>query len=263
MVTYRAVVEYDGTDRCGFQFQGEVPTVAGALEAALSSLFQEAIAVTSAGRTDAGVHATGQVISFRSQRNFPPERLALALNAHLPHDISVREAAIVNDRFSARFDATRRIYEYVILNRAMPSAVARRWAHHVWNRVDLALARRNARDFLGEHDFVAFCGVLPDRGGTVRTVHAIEIERSGDIIVIRIEGRGFLHRMVRISVGTLLEIATGRRADGDIPRIIASRDRKAAGYTAPASGLYLAGVAYADGFTSHRPVAIPPAGGAL
>jgi tRNA pseudouridine38-40 synthase len=249
--TYRVVVEYDGTRFSGLQFQPEERTVAGELQRALSALFAEPIRISAAGRTDAGVHASGQVISFTSARDFPEGRLVLALNANLPADLSARDAAVVADDFSARFDARARIYVYRILNRPFPSALARRFAHHVYQPIDLELMRAAARDVLGEHDFVAFCGVLPERGGTVRTIYAIDIARSGDDVLVRIEGAGFLHRMVRIVVGTLVEIASGRREADDIPAILASRDRRRAGYTAPAAGLTLVGVRY-DGFDSER-----------
>jgi len=251
--TYRLTIEYDGTDFCGWQRQAsEVRTVCGEVETALSGLFAEHIAVTAAGRTDTGVHSCGQVISFRSERDFPEQRLALAMNARLPPDVSARDGARVADGFSARHDALERIYDYLIVNRPMPSAPLRRTAHHVWSRIDDERFARAAADLVGEHDFVAFCGVLPARGGTVRTVHSVRLDRAGDLVRVRIAGAGFLHRMVRIAVGTLIEIADGRRPVGDIPRILASRDRREGGYTAPAAGLTLAGVRYA-GYDSTRP----------
>jgi tRNA pseudouridine38-40 synthase len=248
--TYRAVVEYDGTNFCGLQFQPELRTVAGELERVLSSLFREPVKISAAGRTDAGVHASGQVISFQTSRAFPEGRLGLALNGNLPHDVSVRYAGVAPDGFSARFDAEARTYEYRIINRTLPSALDRRFAHHVHRKLDVDLARRAAGALLGEHDFTALCGILPERGGTVRQIHAIDIDRNRDRVVVRITGSGFLHRMVRITVGTLVEIATGRRDPDDIPAILASRDRKRAGYTAPAAGLALVGVGY-PGFDSE------------
>lgn len=252
MVTYRCVIEYDGTAFSGWQFQPGLRTVCGEVEATLSGLYAEPIKLTAAGRTDTGVHATGQVVSFSSERRFPIERLALALNARLPRDVSARDAAIVAEPFSARHDALRRTYEYLIVNRATPSAAIGRFAHHVWKPIDPERFERAAADLIGEFDFLALCGVVPARGPTVRAIFAVTLERSGDLARIRIVGDGFLHRMVRITVGTLVEIATGRRALDDIPRIIASRDRKAAGYTAPACGLFLTGVSYPD-FDSYRP----------
>ncbi len=224
----------------------------GEVEATLSGLFDEAIKLTAAGRTDTGVHATGQVVSFTARRRFPVERLALALNARLPADVSARDAAIVADGFSARHDALSRTYEYIIVNRVARSAAAGRFAHHVWKPIDASRFARAAADLIGEFDFVAFCGVLPARGPTVRAIHSVTLEHIGEFARIRIVGDGFLHRMVRITVGTLVEIATSRRPLDDIPRIIASRDRMQAGYTAPPCGLFLAGVTYAD-FHSYRP----------
>ncbi len=252
LVTYRCVVEYDGTAFHGWQFQPRLRTVCGAVEATLSDLYDEPIKLTAAGRTDAGVHASGQVISFSSERRFPVDRLALALNARLPPDISARDAAIAPDGFSARFDARTRTYEYLIVNRATPSAAIGHFTHHVWKPIDPARFARAAADLIGEFDFIALCGVLPVHGPTVRAIKSVALERSGELARVRIVGDGFLHRMVRITVGTLIEIATGRRAVDDIPRIIRSRDRKQAGYTAPACGLFLTGVAY-DDFDSYRP----------
>ena len=246
MPTYWVVVEYDGTHFSGLQFQPEDRTVAGELERALSAIFAEPIKIGSAGRTDAGVHASGQVVSFRSARLMAPERLTLALNGNLPYDISVRAAGIAPDGFSARFDARERRYTYRIVNRRERSSLERRFAHHVYLPIDVDLARRAVRDAVGQHDFVAFCGVLPERGTTVRTVNAIDIVADGELLAIRISGLGFLHRMVRILVGTTIEIATGRREPADVAAIIASRDRRRAGYTAPACGLTLAGVRYDD-----------------
>jgi len=233
--------------------QPGIRTVGGELEGALCALFHTQIAVSAAGRTDAGVHASGQVVSFKSEREFPAGRLALALNATLPDDLSVREAALVESGFSARFDAHERVYEYVILNRPMPSAICARWTHHVHRPIDEALLARAAQDLVGHHDFVAFCGVLPEFGGTARTLNAVEVEREGELVRIRLRAESFIHRMVRIVVGTLVEIATGRRDPEEIPRILASRDRREAGYTAPPAGLFLAGVRYADYDSYARP----------
>ena len=252
MLTYRCAVEYDGTAFHGWQFQPGLRTVCGEIEAVLSGLFDEPVKITAAGRTDTGVHATGQVISFSSARRFPIERLALALNARLPTDVSARDAALASAGFSARHDALSRTYEYLILNRATPSAAIGRFTHHVWKPIDPARFEHAAAALIGEFDFIAFCGVLPTRGPTIRALHSIALVRDGELARIRIVGDGFLHRMVRITVGTLVEIATGRRDVDDIPRIIASRDRTRAGYTAPACGLFLTGVRYAE-FDSYRP----------
>ena len=244
--TIRAVVEYDGTEFCGLQWQPAERSVAGELELALSVLFDGPIKITAAGRTDSGVHATGQVISFKSEKDFPIERLALALNSKLPPDVTVREATIVADTFSARFSALERTYVYVVLNRPMPSAITARYAYHFYSTLNLDAVREAAAHFIGERDFRSVCGMLPDSGPTIRNVKAIDVRKSADYVWITIRADGFLHRMVRNIVGTLLEVGNERRDPQSIPQMLDALQRPAAGPTAPAHGLYLAGGRYAD-----------------
>lgn len=251
LTTLRAVVEYDGSAFCGFQFQPALRTVAGELEAALSKLFDDPVKVTVAGRTDAGVHATGQVISFRTEAAFPFERLALAANSELPADVSLRDAAIVSEDFSARFSALERLYVYVVVNRRERSPLSARYAHHVWLPLEIEPMRQAAAHLIGEHDFRSFCGMLPESGPTLRTLNAIEISRRGDLVRIELRADGFLHRMARNIVGTLLECGAGQREPKSLLYVLHKKDRAAAGMTAPACGLYLAGVRY-DGFNSFR-----------
>ncbi|MDB5026505.1 MAG: tRNA pseudouridine(38-40) synthase TruA [Candidatus Eremiobacteraeota bacterium] len=255
--TYRLVVEYDGSAFHGLQYQPALRTVAGALEDALSRLFHEPVKITAAGRTDAGVHATGQVISFSAERSFPIERLALALNASTPRDLAIRDAELVHDRFSARFDALERVYDYLILNRGFTSALWRARAWHVPRAIDDARFRAAAEPLLGEHDFVTFCGEAPERGTTVRDIQEITLTRRDDLLRITVRGRSFLHRMVRVLVGTLVGCSTGYRDVDFARRALEARDRSAAGETAPAHGLYLAGVRY-DGFDTYRSPEIAP-----
>lgn len=242
----RLVVEYDGTDFCGFQFQYDQRTVAGVLEEALSALLTHPVKVSSAGRTDAGVHATGQVVSFRTERDFPVQRMALALNSSLPQDVSVRLAEFTADDFSARFSARERTYIYAVFNRRMASALLNRYAYHYYGALDVELMERSAHALIGEHDFRSFCGMLPESGPTLRNVRAITVRGAGDIVRIEIRADGFLHRMVRNIIGTLLEIGNGRRDPESLRGILEARRREAAGHTAPAQGLYLAGVRYND-----------------
>jgi len=227
----------------------EARTVAGTLETALSTLFAETIKVTGAGRTDAGVHASGQVVSCVTARDFPFDRLTLALRSVLPSDASVREAAVVSDGFSARFDARERTYVYVILNRPRPSALLVRYAHVLAAPLDLDAMRAAAADLVGERDFRSFATV-PAQERTVRDLRRVEFSRAGDLVRIEVAADGFLHHMVRTIVGTLIECGWGRRAPQELGRILAARDRAAAGPTAPPQGLYLAGVRYADGYDS-------------
>ena len=230
-------------------------TVAGVLEEGLSKLFSETIKVTAAGRTDSGVHATGQVVSLATAAAFPFERLGIALRALLPPDCTVREVAVVDAAFSARFSARERTYVYAILNREQPSALLARYAWHVPRQLDLDAMQAAAGAVLGEHDFRSFCSLAPldpagEPASTVRHLARFAIERRGELVRVEVAANGFLHRMVRSLVGTVAECATGRRSPGEMPAILAAADRAAAGLAAPAAGLYLAGVRYADGYDS-------------
>lgn len=244
--TYRVVLEYDGTDFCGFQFQPALRTIAGEIERTLSTLFAMPIKVTCAGRTDSGVHASGQVISFVGHDAFPTEKLAIALNSALPRDLTAREAARVDASFSARHSALERRYVYRILNRPQPSAVLRRFVHHEYRSLDDDRMRAGAQHLLGEHDFASFCGVRPERGGTVRDIRAIDIERAGERLTFKVRGQSFLHRMVRIVIGTLLDVGAGETPPEAVRDMLAALDRRAAGPTAPPNGLTFANVLYPD-----------------
>ncbi|MHB8433484.1 MAG: tRNA pseudouridine(38-40) synthase TruA [Candidatus Tyrphobacter sp.] len=256
----RCTVEYDGTEFHGFQRQASVRTVAGVLEGALANIFGERIAVTGAGRTDAGVHATGQVVSFRTLRAFPAERLAVALNAVLDDDLAVRDVAEAGDDFSARRCALERTYVYAILNRAAPSPLLARYAWHVRRALDLDAMNTAAAHLAGEHDFRSFCA-LPENGRTVRRLSACALDRRGELVRLQVSADGFLHHMVRAMVGTLVECGDGRRDPASLPAVLAARERRAAGITAPARGLYLAGVRYAeyDSYGEPRVGEVPPA----
>ena len=255
----RCAVEYDGTAFLGFQAQAKGRTVAGEIEHALEKLLEEPVKITGAGRTDTGVHASGQVISFITSRSFPFERLTIALNAALPHDISVRGAVPVQRGFSARFAARERTYVYAILNQRDRSALLAHRAYHVYRHaLDLDAIGDAAAHLIGKHDFRSFCGVLPENGVTVRNVHSLTIARQDDLVRIAISADGFVHRMVRTIVGTLVECGLGRRDPATMPAILAARDRRAAGLTAPAHGLYLAGVRYDDYDSFKEPPIVSP-----
>lgn len=227
-------------------------TVAAELERVFTRLLGHTVKITAAGRTDAGVHATGQVVSWKTGTAFPFDRFAIAANSLLPRDVAVREVQTVDDAFSARFSAVERAYVYVIYNAPDPSPLLARYAFHVWSNIDLEAFRAGAAQLAGEHDFRSFCGTLPESGPTVRTVRLLQAERLRNLIRVEIRADGFLHRMVRTIVGTLVECATGRRDPASISQIRQARDRSAAGLTAPPQGLYLAGVRYRDGFETFR-----------
>lgn len=245
----RLTVEYDGTEYCGFQWQPAVRTVARVLQDALERLLREPVKITGAGRTDSGVHATGQVVSFATSRAFPVERLPVALNALLPRDCSVRDATQVDEGFSARFSARERVYVYAILNDPARSALTDRFAWHLPRPIDVEVMAAAGACLLGEHDFRAFS--VPAAEPAVRNVRMLRVDRIGRLVRVEIAADGFLHHMVRVIVGTLAECGGGRRPPAQPAALLASGDRSAAGITAPPQGLYLAGVRYLDGYDSY------------
>jgi tRNA pseudouridine38-40 synthase len=192
------------------------------------------------------VHALGQVISFSAHDRFPIERLAIALVSALPDDLSARDAVRAAAGFSARFAAIERHYVYFVLNRDTPSAALRRFTHHEHRALDASAMRDALARLVGTHDFASFCGVAPDNGVTVRTVRAAHLECEGALLRFRLSADGFLHRMVRVIVGTVLEVGAGRRRPDAIDALLAACDRRGAGLTAPPNGLFLHGVVYPD-----------------
>ena len=244
----RLVVEYDGTALCGWQRQANGPTVQGHLEAALGELLAHAVAVVGASRTDAGVHAGGQVASFRTERPIPLHGIRRGLNSLLPPAIAVADAAEVPDDFHPRFSATGKHYRYLVLTRSERSP---RWRDRAWHRpgaLDLAAMRQAAAALIGEHDFAAFRAAGCTAKRTVRRIDdiAIAAAEAGNpwLIAFDVRGNAFLRNMVRIVVGTLVEVGAGRRPIGQVAEILALRDRTRAGITAPPQGLELVSVRY-------------------
>lgn len=241
----RLVVEYDGTDLGGWQRQDNAPTVQGHLEAAVSRLLDTPTAIAGASRTDAGVHALGQVASFRTDRTTPLHGIRRGLNSLLPPGIAVVDAAEADPDFHPRFSATGKHYQYLLLTRADRSP---RWARFAWHRrtaLDLEAMTEAAAAFVGERDFAA----LRAAGCTARTTHrridAVELTRiAPEVLAVDVRGNAFLRNMVRILVGTLIDVGEGRLPPAQIPEILASLDRTRAGQTAPAHGLTLVAVHY-------------------
>lgn len=247
MRTIALVVEYDGTGYHGFQRQTSLPTIAGELESALTVMCGHEVSVVGAGRTDAGVHATGQVVSFETESDARVERMPIALSSMLRDKrIAVLRAVERPVGFSARHDALARTYLYRILNRVAPSPLHEHRAFFVRSRLDIDGMTVAARPLLGEHDFTSFCAQLPERGRPLRSIERLELLRRGDFVDLEVTADSFLHQMVRIIVGTLVEVGRGKRPPQDVAAILAARDRARAGVTAPAHGLYLTGVRYRD-----------------
>lgn len=238
---YRLLVAYDGGPFHGWQFQPELPTVQGELERALEAITGRRVRIQGAGRTDAGVHALGQVASFRVATRIPAGRLAPALNAHLPGTIRVLASAAAPDRFSARFSAHWRAYRYVVARRETPFTRGRATVPRgPWPA--LAPMQEALPPILGEHDFRA-CTTQPD-GPFGSLVHEASWSAWEEGYVFSIRANRFLYQMVRILVGTCLEIGAGRRTPESLGAVLAGGDRRAAGVLAPPSGLYLAAVGY-------------------
>lgn len=239
------IVEYDGTDFFGFQRQPDRVTVQGAVEDALGNLTGTETAIHGAGRTDAGVHALGQVFHFQSDTNIPIERWPLALNSRLPEAIVVKEARLVPPEFHARKSATSKIYSYKIYNAPMPSVFTNRYALHVRQPLDVGAMGRAAATIVGRRDFAAFraTGSTPVHT-TVRHLTRLDVEAKGAFIAITAQADGFLYHMVRNIVGSLLLIGQGRRHPEWLLDVVQKGDRKLAGPTAPAHGLCLVEVKY-------------------
>jgi len=244
MATYKVTLEYDGTAYAGWQRQPDQPTIQAAIETALHRITHTDISVIGAGRTDAGVHALGQVASFRSDRAMTPDQWTRALNALLPPDISVRLTEHVADGFNARRWAQGKLYEYRILNRRPRSALERQRAWHLWGTLHVEHMREGAAFLTGQHDFSSFEGPQAGTDKKVCNLRRIDIIQAGDILTIHMEADRFLKQMVRAIVGTLVEVGRGKRFPHAMKDILEAHDRRAAGYTAPPHGLYLMRVDY-------------------
>ena len=240
----RLVVEYDGTTLCGWQRQSNGPTVQQHLEEALARLLTHDVSVVGASRTDAGVHARGQVASFRTERAIPLHGIRRGLNSLLPPEIAVCAADEVPDTFHPRFSATGKHYRYTILARPDRSPRWRERAWHVPEPLDLARLQAAAEPLLGEHDFAAFRAAGCTARTTRRRIDDVTIEAGGELVRVDVRGNAFLRNMVRIVVGTLVEVGIGRREVAQVAEILASLDRTRAGITAPAQGLELMEVRY-------------------
>ena len=241
----KLVVAYDGTDYCGWQVQPNGITVEEVLNRELSRLLKEEITVTGASRTDSGVHSLGNVAVFDTDTRMPAEKISYAINQRLPEDIVVQDSCEVPEDFHPRFAASQKTYEYKILNRKFPMPTLRRDTLFYCHPLDEGRMRRGAAFLVGTHDFTSFSSVKAQTNTFVRTVHELTVERTeDDIIHIRITGNGFLYNMVRIVAGTLLQVGAGKLEPEDVGRILAAKDRGAAGPTAPAHGLTMIGITY-------------------
>lgn len=242
---YKLTLEYDGGPFQGWQRLAAGPSVQGAIEAAVAQLTGAASEAVGAGRTDAGVHALGQVAHVDIAKPFSAGRLADALNAHLrPHPIAVLHAEPVADDFHARFDAIGRVYIYNILNRRAPAALSRGFVWRVARRLDAEAMHEAAQRLIGTHDFTTFRDSQCQAKSPIKTLDGCDVTRRGETLQIRCEARSFLHRQVRSIVGTLAEVGAGKIGPADVAEMLAAADRARCGPVAPPHGLYLESVAY-------------------
>ncbi|MFN8626503.1 MAG: tRNA pseudouridine(38-40) synthase TruA [Candidatus Binatia bacterium] len=241
---FRLVIAYDGTDYHGWQIQPNGRSIQATLQEAIARMTGESTSVVAAGRTDAGVHASAQVISFALQRPVTPEAVVRGLNALTPPDIAIQCADTVADDFHPRRAATTRVYVYRIWNAPWQSPFWRRYAWHVRNPLQDEPMRKAAAALIGEHDFRSFQAAGCQAKQPVRRVFRSELARRDPLLTYTIEANGFLRHMVRNIVGTLVEIGSGARDPDNLPTLFAARDRTQAGPTAPARGLCLTQVNY-------------------
>jgi tRNA pseudouridine38-40 synthase len=245
MPRYRATVEYDGGPYCGFQLQANQPSVQGELERALAAFTGETPRVFTAGRTDTGVHATGQVIHFDLEKAWPEQKVRDAANAHLvPEPITLIDCALVDEEFHARFSATGRKYLYRVLDRRAPPALERARLWWVKTPLDTDAMHAAAQTLVGTHDFTTFRDANCQSKSPVKSLDVARVSRVGEEVHLVFEARSFLHRQVRSMTGALVHVGAGRWRPDQLPEALAAADRSACPPVAPSQGLYLTGVTY-------------------
>jgi tRNA pseudouridine38-40 synthase len=244
MRNIKLTIEYDGTNYHGWQSQENAITVQNTVESAIRKLTGENCSLTGSSRTDTGVHALGQVANVFTESSIPPDRFSFALNSILPDDISIRESSEESFDFHSRFMSKGKKYRYLIYNSRQPSALLRHRAMHVTLRLNEEKMLEAAEYLIGKHDFTSFRASGSTVKTTERTISNVSLKRDNDIIQFEISGDGFLYNMVRIIAGTLVEVGSGKRDAAEIPSIIEAKNRRKAGITAPAQGLYLLEVYY-------------------
>lgn len=245
MQRFKCKITYDGSQFSGYQIQPNKRTVQGELERALQKLHKgEAIKVFASGRTDAGVHARGQVIHFDSPLSIPEARWTAALNSLLPDEVSILEVEKAGASFHARFDVTGKEYRYFVYTEPIRNPFKRNQAHHYPYPLNLAAMRNASKHFIGIHDFTSFCSAKTEVEDRVREIREIDLVEEEGMLIFRFVGNGFLYNMVRILVGTLLQVGSGDILPQEIPEILAKKNRIYAGRTAPPQGLYLWEVHY-------------------
>ena len=247
MKRVKLTVAYDGTNYCGWQVQPNGLAVQEVLNRCLSELLKTKIEVIGASRTDAGVHALGNVAVFDTEARMPAEKFSYALNTRLPQDIRIQDSCQVSDDFHPRFQETVKTYEYKIYNRKFPDPTKRLYTYFYYYPLDVQKMRQGAEYLIGEHDFKSFSTYKPEVENTVRTIYELGIQRSeDDVITRRIRGNGFLYNMVRIIAGTLIRVGGGYYPPEHVKEILEGKNRELAGETARPEGLTLVEIRYPE-----------------
>jgi tRNA pseudouridine38-40 synthase len=242
MRNIKLTLEYDGTDFCGWQWQPRGRTAQGTLQNAVKELLQESPTLIAAGRTDAGVHALGQVVNFKTENTLDVKSIQLGLNSYLPHDMVVWEVEEVAEKFHARFDAVKRKYRYVISKR--PKAIGRQYSWYCKYDLDLEKVRRASECLIGQHVFFAFSKANKEESHYLCNVESVNWSESEDEIILEICANRFLHNMVRIIVGTMVDVGRGKLAPQAVEKILETQERDRAGFTAPPQGLFMEKIFY-------------------
>lgn len=246
MRNIKLIIEYDGKDFNGWQKQPNKLNIQGTIEQAINSITGEEVQLNASGRTDAGVHALGQVANFKTNSNIPIEKMAIAINSRLKKSIVIKSAEEVDDRFHSRLSCKRKTYRYVINNSYQGTAIYRNLECYIPIKLDVEKMKEAAKYFEGEHDFKAFKASGTSSKSSVRKIYKAEVYSDSQKIFIELTGNGFLYNMVRIISGTLVDVGMGKIEPKEIPNIIKSQKRENAGKTLPAHGLYLVEVNYDD-----------------
>lgn len=244
MRNIKLILAYDGTDFHGFQTQPILRTVQGVLQETLEGVVGHPVSIIGSGRTDAGVHARGQVVNFKTSSRIPIEKWPIVLNTKLPDDLVIQAAELVEDDFHARFCAKGKEYRYRIDRSPYTDVFLRKYSHHVPYPLRLEPMKEAAKHLVGRHDFTSFCAANTPVENKVRHLYKVDLIEEGSLLTIVCRGEGFLYNMVRIIAGTLLDIGRGKLSPDEIPGILEARDRTRAGLTAPAKGLTMWEVLY-------------------
>lgn len=253
MRNIKLTLQYDGTNFCGFELQPGKRSIRGEIEKALFQIFKTRIKIISASRTDSGVHALENVLNFKTKSSIPASRIPAAMNSILPDEIRVLKAEVKPEKFNARYAARSKEYEYLIFNGKFLDPTIRGMVWHVRPKLNIAAMEKAARVLVGKHDFKSFCAARSDDRDFVKRIFRLKVakrkiniwsDKSVEVISFRIKGDGFLYKMVRNIVGTLIEVGLGKRKAADVKKILNAKNRKLAGRTAPAQGLCLLKVNY-------------------